>query len=154
MRSKNQYRNRWDSWDAAAWSARSIAVGPGRYLRCVAEMGSPTPLESSDHSVSWLREAHQKKHGEKKKKQQKHKITQNNKKATQIKPHNKKKGECFLTGSAPWSTSPWVWWASASTQAKGHGSVGNAKAKARAEKVCLFGEILGYIITATKLNRI
>ena len=41
-----------------------------------------------------------------------------------------------------------------STQAKGHESVAKAKANAREEKVWLFGEQLGYIITATKLNHI
>ena len=53
---KNQHGHWWDNQDVAVWSARSITVGLRLYLRCVAETGSSTPLESSDPSMSWRRE--------------------------------------------------------------------------------------------------
>lgn len=57
-RSKNQHRDRRDSWDVAAWSAGSNTVGLGGCLLWLGAMGSPTPLESSDRDESWPWEGH------------------------------------------------------------------------------------------------
>lgn len=57
-RSRNQHRDRWDSWDVAAWSAGSNTVGLGGCLPWFGAMGSPTPLELSDHGVGWTWEGY------------------------------------------------------------------------------------------------
>lgn len=62
-----------------------------------------------------------------------------------------KTGECFAAGSLPWSKSPWSQMNMCQLEPR-HDSVAKAKASTREEKVCLFGEQLGYIITITKLN--
>lgn len=80
---KNQYRNWWYNWDVDVCLVWSITVGLRRYLWCVTEMGSSTPMESSNPRVSWLREVHQR----------------SGKENTKIKPHNQNRWmfSCWFT---------------------------------------------------------